>query len=153
MKAVRILTLCAVAGVAAAALAIPSVAEPDPAVVQTSHGAVRGEVTDDGRLFEGIPYAAPPTGERRWRSPQPARAWTGVRDATEPGEPCPQQAQSENGPTVIGDEDCLFLNVRTPRTSASRVRCWCSCTVAATPAATASPTTRRGSSTGATPSW
>lgn len=92
--------------------------EQDPSVVATSHGAVRGVVGEDGRLFQGIPYAAPPTGQRRWRSPQPVGRWTGVRDATRPGTQCPQAGNSQGHPSVVGSEDCLYLNVRTPRAAA-----------------------------------
>ncbi|MEV0623407.1 carboxylesterase family protein [Nonomuraea sp. NPDC050404] len=86
----------------------------DPTVVQTRTGAIRGTVHEDHRLFQGIPYAAPPVGALRWGSPRPAAAWTGVRDATRPGQACAQDQD------FIGDkpsmaEDCLFLNVTTPR--------------------------------------
>jgi para-nitrobenzyl esterase len=53
-------------------------------------------------VFRGIPYAAPPVGEWRWRPPQPAKPWTGVRLATSFGAAC-------------SSEDCLYLNVLTPR--------------------------------------
>ncbi|PWV80064.1 para-nitrobenzyl esterase [Prauserella marina] len=86
----------------------------DPAVVSTDNGPVRGTVADDHRSFQGIPYAAPPTGERRWRSPQPAARWSGVRDATEPGSSCPQNQGFLPDDRGSIDEDCLFLNVTTP---------------------------------------
>jgi para-nitrobenzyl esterase len=111
--------VCA-AGVATAAMGSTAVAdEPrDPAVVRVEDGLVRGTVADDHRLFQGIPYAAPPVGERRWGSPRPAEPWDGVRDATEAGSPCAQ------GGDFIGDvpsaeEDCLYLNVTTPRSAGS----------------------------------
>src|SRR6266566_238519 len=53
-----------------------------PLVVQTDKGAVQGFFTADAREFLGIPYAAPPAGALRWRPPQPAAPWTGIRDAT-----------------------------------------------------------------------
>ena len=72
------------------------------------HGATAGTVTS----FKNIPFAAPPVGDLRWRPPQPARAWSGVRDATRLGPQCWQMRQ------VTGDvnqsEDCLQLNVWTP---------------------------------------
>ncbi|MDQ0380579.1 carboxylesterase/lipase family protein [Amycolatopsis thermophila] len=82
---------------------------PAPAqdVVSLGAGRLRGTVAADHRLFQGIPYAAPPIGPLRWRPPQPVAAWTGVRDATAPGARCPQ-------PGAEGSEDCLFLNVTTP---------------------------------------
>ena len=86
----------------------------DPAVVQTDSGPVRGIVTDDYRLFQGIPYAAPTAGERRWRPPQPVRPWTQVRDATRPGPMCPQQPSSYAEVASLA-EDCLCLNVIVPR--------------------------------------
>jgi para-nitrobenzyl esterase len=86
----------------------------DPAVVQTDAGPVRGTVTDDHRLFQGIPYAASTAGELRWRPPQPVRPWTQVRDATRPGPMCPQQPSSYAEVASLA-EDCLCLNVVIPR--------------------------------------
>jgi para-nitrobenzyl esterase len=86
----------------------------DPAVVQTDSGPVRGTVTDGYRLFQGIPYAASTAGELRWRSPQPVRPWTQVRDATRPGPMCPQQPSSYAEVASLA-EDCLCLNVTVPR--------------------------------------
>ncbi|MBT2447768.1 carboxylesterase family protein [Streptomyces sp. ISL-43] len=88
-------------------------------VVDTTGGAVRGTSTDGLRSFQGIPYAAPPVGELRWASPQPAAAWTGVREATAPGSPCSQPAGLPIGvPSVV--EDCLYLNVTTPAKPAGK---------------------------------
>lgn len=86
----------------------------DPAVVQTDAGPVRGTVTDDYRLFQGIPYAASTAGELRRRPPQPVRTWTQVRDATRPGPMCPQQPSSYAEVASVA-EDCLCLNVIVPR--------------------------------------
>lgn len=90
-------------------------------VVRTDAGLVRGEVVDSVRVFNGIPYAAPPTGRLRWVAPQPVRPWTGVRAATESQSPCPQQQNLEvpNGSTT---EDCLYLNVTTPARQTARAR-------------------------------
>ncbi|WP_233574183.1 carboxylesterase/lipase family protein [Amycolatopsis panacis] len=86
-------------------------------VVRTASGLVRGTAAPDHRLFQGIPYAAPPVGERRWQPPAPAAAWPGERDATKPGPRCPQ---APAGATATS-EDCLTLNVWTPAAgSASR---------------------------------
>lgn len=87
-------------------------ASADPAVVVTGSGAVRGAVAADHRAFSGIPYAAPPVGDLRWRAPLPAAPWTSVRDATRPGSPCLQMG-GPDGSTVVGSEDCLYLNVTT----------------------------------------
>jgi para-nitrobenzyl esterase len=88
----------------------------DPVVVQTDAGPVRGTVTDDHQLFQGIPYAASTAGELRWRPPQPVRPWTQVRDATRPGPMCPQQRSSYAEVASLA-EDCLCLNVVVPRTA------------------------------------
>lgn len=92
------------------------------AVVRTTSGLVEGATTTNGiRLFRGIPYAAPPVGELRWREPQPLESWAGVRSTQQFGPRCMQTA-------VFGDmsfrssgmsEDCLYLNVWTPASSAS----------------------------------
>ncbi|MGW6685263.1 carboxylesterase/lipase family protein [Streptomyces sp. NPDC054961] len=85
---------------------------PGP-VVETDRGAVRGREASGVGTFEGIPYAAPPTGPLRWRLPEPAARWDGVRDAGAPGARCVQLPPvGPGGPT--GSEDCLFLNVTTP---------------------------------------
>jgi para-nitrobenzyl esterase len=91
---------------------------PSP-VVRTADGAVRGTLTGTARVFHGIPYAAPPA---RWKAPRPVRAWRGVRDATEPGAACAQSgAIPVKGPKSDA-EDCLFVNVTTPRAEAPAPR-------------------------------
>ncbi|MEV7447076.1 carboxylesterase family protein [Streptomyces sp. NPDC091204] len=86
--------------------------DPEP-VVSTDRGAVRGRAHGAYDTFEGIPFAAPPTGPRRWRLPEPAPRWEGVRDAGTPGARCVQLPVLEpGGPT--GSEDCLYLNVTAP---------------------------------------
>ncbi|MEU2516846.1 carboxylesterase/lipase family protein [Streptomyces syringium] len=94
--------------------AVPAVARADPAVVTTDRGAVRGRVTDGGRDFLGVPFAAPPVGERRWRPPRPAAPWTGVQDATRAAGACAQPARPLLGTPESTNEDCLYLNVHTP---------------------------------------
>ncbi|KUI26028.1 carboxylesterase [Mycobacterium sp. IS-1496] len=92
-------------------------ANPDPALVRTASGALRGTVAPDHRLFAGIPYAAPPVGALRWRPPEPAPAWDGERQATWSGPRC---LQDPGGDLELGrqtDEDCLTLNVWTPPVS------------------------------------
>lgn len=92
-------------------------------VVGTSSGAVAGRTSPDGkvRIFEGIPYAAPPVGNLRWKAPQPVHAWKGVRQATNFGARCMQgnifgdMNFRDNGPS----EDCLYLNVWTPAKGAN----------------------------------
>src|SRR5215467_1687628 len=81
-------------------------------IAVTDRGVVRGIRTDAGRQFLGVPYAAPPVGQLRWRPPQPHERWTGVRDATRFGAHCPQTAGSFG--IASTNEDCLLLNVFTP---------------------------------------
>jgi para-nitrobenzyl esterase len=85
----------------------------DPAKVRTDKGWVKGRVTAKHRSFQGIPYAAPPKGQFRWKPPQPAKAWQGVLDATKPSNPCPQLPTSYAKIASL-EEDCLCLNVTTP---------------------------------------
>ncbi len=80
-------------------------------------GRIQGETADDGiRVFRGIPFAAPPIGDLRWRPPQDVASWPGVRDATGFGAACPQApvlARMDTRPATF-DEDCLYLNIWTP---------------------------------------
>ena len=82
----------------------------EPGLVRTDSGPVRGTVLADHQLYQGIPYAAPPVGELRWRSPQPVTPWTAPRDATKPGSACAQAAGADQ---PSSNEDCLYLNVTT----------------------------------------
>ncbi|MFB7716105.1 carboxylesterase/lipase family protein [Nocardia sp. NPDC056100] len=89
----------------------------DPTIVTIDTGQIRGTTTDTDRSYLGIPYAAPPIGPLRWQPPQPALPWPGVREATGPGNACPQSAGALGG-TDVTTEDCLNLNVWTPRRAA-----------------------------------
>ncbi|NUR96574.1 MAG: carboxylesterase family protein [Kribbellaceae bacterium] len=117
MTAFRVRSLIGILALTAGTLvgAVPSSAAGP--VVQTDKGAVRGVVTGTSQVYEGIPYAAPPTGERRWTLPQPAAAWSGVRDASKPGAPCAQLDGTGKALLPGSKEDCLFLNVTTPGTT------------------------------------
>jgi para-nitrobenzyl esterase len=84
----------------------------DPLAVETDSGKIHGIEQDGGvRAWLGIPYAAPPVGELRWKRPQRAPKWDGVLDTVQAGLQCPQTF-SLSGPG--GSEDCLFVNVWSP---------------------------------------
>src|SRR6476646_1537821 len=85
----------------------------DPVKVEQGLLAGTNGSSADLRVYRGIPYAAPPVGDLRWRAPQPAAKWQGVRNASEYGRACVQtNAAISNLPAP--SEDCLFLNVWTP---------------------------------------
>ena len=90
-------------------------AEKPTAKVET--GALQGTIEYNMSVFKGIPYAAPPVGDLRWRPPQPALPWSGVRDASQFGESCPQPyvKNLSTGLALPGNEDCLKLNVFAPK--------------------------------------
>ena len=84
-------------------------------IVQVKNGQIQGVETRGMLAFKNIPYAAPPVGELRWRPPQPAKDWDGVRDASKYGEACIQPlVKGLNSELVPGTEDCLKLNVFVP---------------------------------------
>ncbi len=105
----------------AAEEAVASIGE----VVQTTLGAVRGEtVTDNGvtaYIYKGIPYAAAPVGDLRWKAPQPPQAWEGELDGTVWPDRCPQGESSMGAGGPIS-EDCLRLNVVTAAATAEEKR-------------------------------
>ena len=86
-----------------------------PPRVTVDGGTLEGLDTAGVMVFRGIPYAAPPVGSLRWRPPQPAAHWTGVRPAAQLGHNCIQhQPYSDIDPFKAGvSEDCLYLNVWT----------------------------------------
>jgi para-nitrobenzyl esterase len=84
--------------------------------VKIESGIVKGVTEGEVSSFKGIPYAAPPVGEYRWRPPQPVKPWDGVRDATEFGATCAQGGWG-TAPGAIAEgssEDCLYLNLWVP---------------------------------------
>lgn len=88
-------------------------------IVNISNGTLHGKImpTRLGRglnAFLGIPYAAPPIGELRFKPPQPPLAWNGVLDATTNAEICTQRNIYVYQEEIVGNEDCLYLNVYTP---------------------------------------
>ncbi len=96
----------------------------DAAKIHIPDGTLKGVTSVDGQViaFKGIPYAAPPVGDLRWKPPQPVSPWTGVRSAADYGARCMQapifsdMIFHDNGPS----EDCLHLNVWVPAKSAHR---------------------------------
>lgn len=80
-------------------------------------GALRGYVEGGVRIFKGVPYAQAPVGDLRWRPPQPAKAWTGVREAQAFGPDCMQNrvGWDDTQTKLPVSEDCLTLNVWTPK--------------------------------------
>ncbi|MBI3929023.1 MAG: carboxylesterase family protein [Armatimonadetes bacterium] len=97
-------------------LTIAARAEQGTAPVFIDTGGLTGSVVPGSpiRVFRGVPYAAPPVGRLRWRPPQPAPAWKGIRDCTRFGPSCPQPP-ARIVPEQEGKqhEDCLYLNVWT----------------------------------------
>jgi para-nitrobenzyl esterase len=114
-KVRAVLTCLIMAGLGSATISAAAAANLDDGapIVNTQNGAVRGTGLPDGSAFLGLPYAAPPTGDLRWRAPRQPTSWSGVRDAREFAPSCPQPATPflPAGPTA---EDCLYLNVYTP---------------------------------------
>ena len=110
--------------ISTAILSLGLMASADSLVVKTADGKVHGKFLNDDKVkaFEGIPYAAPPVGDLRWKAPQPAKPWTTELDATKFGPHCAQghffddMVFQDSG----GSEDCLSLNVYTPATEKSK---------------------------------
>jgi para-nitrobenzyl esterase len=120
MRAIR-RTLCL--GTLGLALGSQSVAAiSDPVRVEQGQLAGADGRSPDVRVYRGVPFAAPPVGALRWKPPEPAPYWQGVRQATQIGNACPQPPFPANGlygtsPPPIS-EDCLNLNIWTPAKSA-----------------------------------
>jgi para-nitrobenzyl esterase len=86
-----------------AGIYVPTMADPEKGpVIKVAGGEVRGILANDTETYMDIPFAAPPVGDLRWRSPKPAAPWKGVRDGQKPSATC------------AAEEDCLYLNVWRP---------------------------------------
>jgi para-nitrobenzyl esterase len=109
MKLVCVLTM------AVFAFGLSAVSYADSLTVKTADGKVQGKTINDGKVkaFLGLPYAAPPVGDLRWKAPEPVAKWKGERDGTTFGPHCAQGRVFDD--MVFQDakpsEDCLFLNV------------------------------------------
>lgn len=117
MMQIRTRVVCAFTA-AALVMGISTAAHAVSLKVKTAEGKVQGKTINEGkvRAFLGLPYAAPPVGDLRWKAPEPAHKWKGLRMATEFGAHCAQghvfddMIFQDSGPS----EDCLYLNVYTP---------------------------------------
>jgi para-nitrobenzyl esterase len=107
---------------ALAALPLAASAAPFPNEVKIDSGVLGGATSDGVLSFKGVPFSAPPVGPLRWRAPQPAAHWSGVRQATEYGHDCMQKPfPSDAAPLgTTPDEDCLVMNVWRPAEAEGR---------------------------------
>ena len=113
----KLQAICVLA-IAGLALTLSSPVHADSLTVKTAQGKAQGKTINEGKVkaFLGLPYAAPPVGDLRWKAPQPPAKWQRVRDATKYGARCFQghiyddMVFQDSGPS----EDCLYLNVFTP---------------------------------------
>jgi para-nitrobenzyl esterase len=98
---------------ALAFLAMPTAA----ADLRVTGGLIRGlDQSDGSSIYLGIPYAAAPIGDLRWKPPAPVLPWRGVRDAVQPPAPCLQHDEGWNSvDAAAGKEDCLYLSIHSPR--------------------------------------
>ncbi|MFZ1085159.1 MAG: carboxylesterase family protein [Terracidiphilus sp.] len=113
-------TICSLA-ISGLMLGLPTVGRADSLTAKTAQGKVAGKAINDGKVkaFLGLPYAAAPVGDLRWKAPQPLLPWKGGRDASQFGAHC---AQGRVFADMIfqdpaASEDCLFLNVYAPADS------------------------------------
>lgn len=95
----------------------------DTTIVKTDAGYVSGIKQDGIRVFLGIPFAASPVGDLRWKPPAPVQPWEGVKEANEYSATCPQAMKASAAslscsPALNMSENCLYLNVWTPAKSA-----------------------------------
>ena len=114
----RVLTIAAVVGLAGCTTVSP---REDVPVARTDAGKVGGVAKEGVQVYRGIPFAAPPVGKLRWRSPKPAPRWQGIRTASAFGPACPQgQLPPPFGVQGSQSEDCLTLNIWAPADARQR---------------------------------
>lgn len=102
------------------AAATLSAALPEPVSIDAGQISGTATTSDDVRVFKGIPFAAPPTGDLRWKAPQPPAKWEGVRKADAFGPACLPNRAQPRGPAP--SEDCLYINVWTGAKAATERR-------------------------------
>ena len=121
----RTVVQSAVLATLAGSFAYPLFADSSGSLVEISSGKLQGTEANGVKVFKGIPYGAPTGGKYRFKAPQPAVRWTGVKQATTYGHAAPQGASmapapaQSTGVSLVGDgatfsEDCLYLNLWTP---------------------------------------
>lgn len=88
------------------------------AIVKITSGKLEGLKIDGIYVFKGVPYAAPPVGEKRWLPPEPVKSWNGIREAKSIGNVSPQNITNvpvlkliQGTPLETQNEDCLNLNI------------------------------------------
>src|SRR5580658_3576886 len=120
MRSLHLLPILGLMGAAIAAQTPSAVTDP----VRVEQGLLAGTAgrSPDVRVYGGVPFAAPPVGELRWKPPQPAAPWQGIHQATQVGNACVQPPSPPNGLNAASppptSEDCLNLNIWTPAKSA-----------------------------------
>eukprot|EP01132_Coremiostelium_polycephalum_P004623 gene4623-5774_t len=95
----------------------------DESIVETLNGPIKGNILPNYRSFLGVPFAQPPVGNLRWENPIPSKVWSNTLDCREFAPACPQTCTLPPGacPESI-EEDCLYLNVFTPRKNSTEIQ-------------------------------
>jgi para-nitrobenzyl esterase len=106
--------------VGVAVIALPANCSAAAALALTTSGSISGLREGGLSVYKGVPFAAPPVGELRWRPPEAVSPWTGTRTATAFAPACMQEGVSMPGevPPKLS-EDCLYLNIWTPAKQAA----------------------------------